>query len=133
MWTCKAGTFKDLNSACEMREIECSDNSDCKQNYVCKDGICTMEEEIKEVIFSAYRNSGISSPGTITYSGTNVNIGNGLNIENGIFTAPKTGHYFFQFQALCDDGKANFIAIKHNEEIVSSVYRSDRTVSHTSL
>ena len=129
VWTCKAGTFEDLNSACKMREIECSIDSDCKQNYVCKVGFCVTEE----IIFNAFRNSSISSPGTITYSGTNVNLGNGLNLEDGIFTAPKDGFYFFQFQALCDDGNANYINIIHNGDIASRVYRSHRAVSYNSF
>ena len=81
-----------------------------------------------EVIFNAYRHNNMSSPGTITYSGTNVNLGNGLNSATGIFTAPRSGFYFFQFQALSDDGEANFITIKHNGEAVSSYESYEDTV-----
>ena len=82
-----------------------------------------------EVIFNAYRFDNISLPGTITYSGANVNLRNGLDPSTGIFTAPTPGFYFFQFQALAANGKANFISIKHNGEMVSSTYRCGQNVS----
>ena len=47
-------------------------------------------------------------------------MGEGLNPTTGIFTAPRSGFYFFQFQALADDGNGNFITFKHNGEVVSS-------------
>ena len=68
------------------------------------------------------------STGTITYSGTNANFGNGLNTSGGSFVAPVSGIYYFHFQGLTDDGNPNLINVKVNGKIVASTFRNKRMV-----
>ena len=80
------------------------------------------------MIFDGMSDRAFNDAGSISYTGTYENIGNGLNITEGSFTAPVSGIYYFHFQGLTDNGDANFINIKHNGEIVASTFRSKRTV-----
>ena len=68
------------------------------------------------------------STGTITYSGTYANFGNGLSTSSGFFVAPVSGIYYFHFQGLTDDGNPNLINVKVNGKIVASTFRNKRTV-----
>lgn len=76
------------------------------------------------VAFDAYRNKPFhETQATITYDGTLVNHGHGLNISNGIFTAPIAGTYAFHFHALTRDGTATYIKFMHNGRNVGGAYR----------
>ena len=63
-----------------------------------------------------------SPAGIIKYNETYINIGNGLNIDDGAFTVSVSGIYYFHFQGLTDTADANFISIKQNGKIVASTY-----------
>jgi hypothetical protein len=53
------------------------------------------------VYFHVQRNSPYSRAGTtIPFDITRLNVGGGMNIASGIFTAPKSGIYFFSFHGV---------------------------------
>ena len=55
--------------------------------------------ETPKVAFDAIRTSSLGKRRTIvTYTGTVVNIGNGMNPDTGKFTAPIAGTYLFHYQ-----------------------------------
>ena len=80
------------------------------------------------MIFNAMSDRYLYAVGSIPYTKTYENIGNGLNIADGSFTAPVSGIYYFHFQGLTDTGDPNLINIKHNGKIVASTFRNKRTV-----
>ena len=67
--------------------------------------------------------------GIVTYTDAYANLGNGLKIDDGSFTAPVSGIYYFHFQGLTDTSEANFINIKQNGQIVASTFRKKREVN----
>jgi len=76
------------------------------------------------VAFDAYRNSQFDhEQSVVKYDGTLVNVGNGMNVTSGIFTAPHPGIYAFNFHALTRDGTATYIKIMHNGRNVGGAYR----------
>ena len=60
-----------------------------------------LETKATKVIFSAMKGpeSGTNFYGDITYDHLVLNLGNGFNIENGIFTVPISGTYRFSFDS----------------------------------
>eukprot|EP00105_Crassostrea_gigas_P027894 XP_011449383.1 PREDICTED: complement C1q tumor necrosis factor-related protein 7 [Crassostrea gigas] len=59
-----------------------------------------LDAQLKPVIFSAYKQSsesGISTKVTIRFEQTYINLGNHYHTENGIFIAPVSGVYMFQW------------------------------------
>jgi len=50
---------------------------------------------------------GISSAGTLTWGGTHINAGSHFNVNNGKFTAPVAGTYYFSASLLYDDSYNN--------------------------
>ena len=74
--------------------------------------------------FDGFRSSTMSSPGTITYSGTLINHGlAGLNAANGMFTAPKNGTYAFHFRAQALDGSETYVKLLQNGIHKAATYR----------
>ena len=65
-----------------------------------------IEYANKKVIFSAVRDAApggkISAGSIITYNRLVRNVGNAMNINNGRFTAPISGIYYFSFNGLTD-------------------------------
>ena len=76
------------------------------------------------VYFHVQRRSTYSSVGnTIPFDITRVNVGGGMNINSGIFTAPKSGIYFFSFTGM-KDWPANYLDVDlyHNSNRIARAY-----------
>ena len=54
------------------------------------------------VYFYVQRNEPYNISGTIPFQNERLNVGRGMNITSGIFTAPKSGIYFFSFSGVKD-------------------------------
>lgn len=80
------------------------------------------------IVFGGDFNKNHHTTGTVTYSNTYQNLGNGLNIADGSFTAPVSGIYYFHFQGLTDTEDSNLISIKLNGKTVASTFRNKRKV-----
>ena len=82
------------------------------------------------IIFDAYHQGYVETHKNVTYTKAYENLGNGLNIADGQFTAPVSGIYYFHFQGLTDDGNTNTVVLKLNGNQVASSYRSEPGVSN---
>ena len=92
----------------------------------------------QKVIFSAVRETGKVAAGTIiTYNKLVTNVGDGMDINSGRFTAPLTGIYHFSFNGLTDDfSHYIFIEILKNdvqEFIFQDSNNSNNYNTHESL
>ena len=86
----------------------------------------------KQVVFSAYRDSDVDCYTNITYDGDYINVGNGLDLASGKFTAPVAGTYAIHFNALSANmptAKGNKIRLFHNGiEVGGSFSSCDRRI-----
>ena len=96
-----------------------------------------------KVIFSAMKGpeSGTNFYGDITYDHLVLNLGNGFNIENGIFTVPISGTYRFSFagQSASSLAGPTYIYIKKNGAKIYNIWdgngenQRDKNISYTWL
>ena len=79
------------------------------------------------VMFSAFRDDGDSSGGEsyVTFTGCNVNIGNGFIPKSGVFQCPEPGLYLFTFTVCTFDGKKCLMILKKNEKDVCALIDQD--------
>ena len=80
------------------------------------------------VYFHVQRNSTLFSPNqnvTIPFDREVTNVGNAMNLTNGIFTAPKSGTYFFVFSGVKSDGNQLFVSLMLNGYLVASTTAND--------
>ena len=79
-----------------------------------------LETKATKVIFSAMKGpeSGTNFYGDITYDHLVLNLGNGFNIENGIFTVPISGTYRFSFAG--QSARLTFISRKMEQRFITS-------------
>ena len=59
---------------------------------------------------------------TIPFDREVTNVGNAMNLTSGIFTAPKSGTYFFVFSGVKSDGNGSqlFVSLMLNGYLVAS-------------
>ena len=57
---------------------------------------------------------------TIPFDREVINFGNAMNLTSGIFTAPKSGTYFFVFSGVKSDGSQLFVSLMLNGYLVAS-------------
>ena len=80
-------------------------------------------------MFDGYRNNSMSSSGTVTYSGSYINDGFGLDVSTGFFVAPRKGLYAFHFRAVTEDGSLTYVKLMHNDYRVASSQKIDNVVN----
>ena len=87
---------------------------------------CVVTDGNNVGIFYAYRTSNFGNvDATVSYDGTNVNVGNGMDIQTGNFKAPVAGVYSFEFHGhIC--GTGGRVCLKLNGETKTTAY-ADRT------
>ena len=62
---------------------------------------------------------------TIPFDREVTNVGNAMNLTSGIFTAPKSGTYFFVFSGVKGDGNQLFVSLMLNGYLVASTTAND--------
>jgi len=79
------------------------------------------------VMFSAYRDEGHSDGGEcyVTFSGCNVNLGNGFIPKSGMFQCPEPGMYLFTVTVCTYDGKKCLLILRKNEKDVCALIDQD--------
>ncbi|CAG0885541.1 unnamed protein product [Darwinula stevensoni] len=87
----------------------------------------------KSVSFNVYRTSDLTSPGRIPFERTEVNIGNAMDPNSGIFTATLDGIYAFHFHFLSSlVNRDTMVQIRQNGATKGMMYASIDSVWHNS-
>jgi len=78
-------------------------------------------------MFSAYRDEGHSDGGEcyVTFSGCNVNLGNGFIPKSGMFQCPEPGMYLFTVTVCTYDGKKCLLILRKNDKDVCALIDQD--------
>ena len=76
------------------------------------------------VYFDAYRSKAYDGGGeeNLTFNGSLCNVGGGLDVDSGIFTAPVSGTYFFMFHIATHDNKKALLSIRKNGDEIASIF-----------
>merc|ERR1712079_617190 len=84
------------------------------------------------VCFDAYRTKAYDGGGeeNLTFQGTSVNTGGGMDPDTGIFTCPIGGLYMFVFHVATHDNKKSLLSIRLNGEEVASVFDQNHKDNH---
>jgi len=84
------------------------------------------------VYFDAYRTKAYDGGGeeNLTFNGTSVNVGGGMDPDTGIFNAPMGGSYLFVFHIATHDNKKALLSIRLNGEEVASVFDQNHKDNH---
>jgi len=84
------------------------------------------------VYFDAYRTKAYDGGGeeNLTFNGTSVNVGGGMDPDTGIFNAPVGGSYLFVFHIATHDNKKALLSIRLNGEEVASVFDQNHKDNH---
>jgi len=84
------------------------------------------------VCFDAYRTKAYDGGGeeNLTFQGTSVNIGGGMDPDTGCFTCPLGGSYLFVFHVATHDNKKALLSIRLNGEEVASIFDQNHKDNH---
>jgi len=84
------------------------------------------------VCFDAYRTKAYDGGGeeNLTFQGTSVNVGGGMDPDTGIFTCPLGGSYLFVFHVATHDNKKALLSIRLNGEEVASIFDQNHKDNH---
>jgi len=84
------------------------------------------------VCFDAYRTKAYDGGGeeNLTFQGTSVNVGGGMDPDTGIFTCPLGGSYLFTFHVATHDNKKALLSIRLNGEEVASIFDQNHKDNH---
>merc|ERR1712083_565750 len=66
----------------------------------------------------------------LTFNGTSVNVGGGMDPDTGVFNAPMGGSYLFVFHIATHDNKKALLSIRLNGEEVASVFDQNHKDNH---
>ena len=93
------------------------------------------ENDVKStrVYFYVQKNSAFSTKGAaIPFEIAVLNIGNAIDIQTGVFTAPVSGRYFFSFSSYTYEQPNNYVQLKLNGVMVGST-ANEQTHSMNSI
>merc|ERR1712088_834980 len=92
----------------------------------------SMASKPLSVYFDAYRTKAYDGGGeeNLTFNGTSVNVGGGMDPDTGIFNAPMGGSYLFVFHIATHDNKKALLSIRLNGEEVASVFDQNHKDNH---
>jgi len=84
------------------------------------------------VCFDAYRTKAYDGGGeeNLTFQGTSVNTGGGMDPDTGIFTCPIGGLYMFVFHVATHDNKKALLSIRKNGEEIASIFDQNHKDNH---
>jgi len=84
------------------------------------------------VCFDAYRTKAYDGGGeeNLTFQGTSVNVGGGMDPDTGVFTCPLGGSYLFVFHVATHDNKKALLSIRLNGEEVASIFDQNHKDNH---
>merc|ERR1712172_39939 len=84
------------------------------------------------VYSDAYRTKAYDGGGeeNLTFNGTSVNVGGGMDPDTGVFNAPMGGSYLFVFHIATHDNKKALLSIRLNGEEVASVFDQNHKDNH---
>merc|ERR1712002_516892 len=84
------------------------------------------------VYFDTYRTKAYDGGGeeNLTFNGTSVNVGGGMDPDTGVFNAPVGGSYLFVFHIATHDNKKALLSIRLNGEEVASVFDQNHKDNH---
>jgi len=110
---------------CEMEDLK---KKLMRENLYLK----TLATKPLSVYFDAYRTKAYDGGGeeNLTFNGTSVNVGGGMDPDTGIFNTPTGGSYMFVFHIATHDNKKALLSIRLNGEEVASVFDQNHKDNH---
>merc|ERR1712088_1284534 len=129
---------QDAMSGLESRMNEMNDNrgaelDELKTKLMKENAFLKMlASKPMSVCFDAYRTKAYDGGGeeNLTFQGTSVNTGGGMDPDTGIFTCPIGGLYMFVFHVATHDNKKALLSIRLNGEEVASVFDQNHKDNH---